>query len=609
MISKFAIIDIDLLRLVIVMNRSNHKNNKISKIKGSILFIAILLFASFFAITFFAAKNVKGGLRDIVSTSSTNGLYTVNNLQIGDYIDGFGTWDAKGDVGEMDLKWRVIDKDDNGTLVRLDYLLPDSTNANNTFLVNGKDGDSTQSYINSEFDWVSKLGTKQGTVSDRKSYGTNYWEQSNLKKFVNQFEQTAFDSVEQKAIKQNPQQKQLLHMIDVAPFYHTDEQNTADGTTNQLINKMTDGYKSGGSNDSGPLSSWTVKNFESTEDWTLREQGKKREVFNKDRVWIYNYFSRKIILDVERDQTSVDILDLMSEDNEQDSTDNQKVSFDESAYYFMDDSVFVLDAKQVVNISVNSKNEESKALKNKNGDGYYKVLNIDGQFKASFTRTPATSGDAITDTFLSIDTTGNKGFLSNYSNDYNAVAPAFYLSNEGIYSNKTEAIKNPGEPNDKTYYEYTLDKDKTAQEKPEIINDELTIETDLNTAYSVEIISTGKGVVFEMLSGTMPKGLEFFDTGVISGTPKQYGKFSFDVAASNAKGNANAKITLTIKSLSTIDLGNNSKSGSWLHVMLTTILIASALGLIVGVTMFVLTQKALGHGGGGTSEPHKRGKR
>ena len=73
----------------------------------------------------------------------------------------------------------------------------------------------------------------------------------------------------------------------------------------------------------------------------------------------------------------------------------------------------------------------------------------------------------------------------------------------------------------------------------------------VNTAYSATLEATGsETIVWSLLKGPFPDGLQLYASGEISGTPTKSGNFTFTVSATNSSGSDTKELTITIKSSS-----------------------------------------------------------
>ncbi|MCL2798407.1 MAG: DUF6273 domain-containing protein, partial [Firmicutes bacterium] len=146
------------------------------------------LFTLFAALVLFSAAAGFLGSRPSAPQSARAAMAT--ELDVGDYIEGFG-----------DLKWRVVGKDENGLLLRTDRA------ALSLFFSMGNAG-----FVNSA---VSVSGSNQLA---RASYGTNYWQQAQIREYLNQPFYTRFSDAEKMIIGQVPQ-KQILWWGDATAVH------------------------------------------------------------------------------------------------------------------------------------------------------------------------------------------------------------------------------------------------------------------------------------------------------------------------------------------------------------------------------------------------------
>lgn len=133
-------------------------------------------------------------------------LYKVKDLQLGDYV-------TMGRFNNYDLEWRITKKDDNGIMLTALHFLS-KTDGNALLMPFSDVSDDTPAGYPNKKDFINKTimhrtSTSKGT--SRMDDGTNYWEQSTIRHYLNQdFFNSAF-TAEQKAIfNQSPQVMQIL---------------------------------------------------------------------------------------------------------------------------------------------------------------------------------------------------------------------------------------------------------------------------------------------------------------------------------------------------------------------------------------------------------------
>jgi len=90
----------------------------------------------------------------------------------------------------------------------------------------------------------------------------------------------------------------------------------------------------------------------------------------------------------------------------------------------------------------------------------------------------------------------------------------------------------------------------------------------LGNVYSAQLTATGTApIIYNIVSGSLPVGLEFHNDGSITGTPLATGTFNFTVVATNAAGDSipknfsiDAGLALAITTAGTLRVGTQNVS-------------------------------------------------
>jgi len=153
------------------------------------------------------------GKSGIVRDNATIQVSFAMDLNIGDYVNDFGTYNNRA------LRWRVIAKDDQGVMLQTERIISQEDDTALVMPYSDTSDTVPAGYPHkSEFinNYVSHKDLSQGSESTyRTDQGTSYWEQSTARYFLNNDFINAFDTQQQNAIVSNPKVKTLLYWTEV----------------------------------------------------------------------------------------------------------------------------------------------------------------------------------------------------------------------------------------------------------------------------------------------------------------------------------------------------------------------------------------------------------
>ena len=441
--------------------KSNHKSKNLVT-----LFFIIGLF--FFSTTLFTTTTI--------SATPTNPqsiyLYKASQLQVGDYIADFGNFNGHS------LRWRVIKKDDQGVMLRTEYLL------------SNQDGSALPIFyddITSNPNAKINEAVRRGDVTQyrtRNDYGTNYYEQSTIRTYLNQTFIQSFTNAQSQAIVTSPKVPVLLAWPDVMSTWDTNKVEFEDGI-------------------SFNHNSTVIRNVQLAQDYS----GKQTYFPNSNGKLIY----------------------ATSESSNLSSLESLKTQAQQSAYYFPEDSIFFAPTDLIIELG------QQSIIKNPKGDTLIKIFSYNNATSAYWSGNPDITPERREEGTQSLTAaqiyvaSGTIAARNAYSQGLTAsLAPSIYLKNDTVLRKGTQ-VSVPNETGQ--YYSYTLS-DITPID-PNITTPTLTNAT-YNTPYTQKIDLNTDDVEVSLTSGTLPQGLSFDpETLTLSGTPQQIGTFNITFQATN----------------------------------------------------------------------------
>ena len=436
-------------------------------------------------------------------------LYRAEQLQVGDYVAELGTYNG------YSLRWRVVAQDNNGTMLRTEYVLSGNGNddayntrwayaeSNKTYKSNAVV--NAQNVVYGEGD-VS--GRSQRTGSALQGFGSNAWFASDMRTLLNDG-RINFGTAES-SIVQTPDRKQQLSWVDVVAEYSD-------------------------SQFEGPAKPQGITVARVT-DFATAESQTGRPMYNTEKIYLNN---------------GTTLSDLQEKD-------------EKSPYYYATDKVFIAPSSKVMEA-------DGKGIKNPMGGSYLVGVSTSGKNTASvWGAEPGGSGynkpssSKETDRWTGINTMQGYFLGSSFYTNGNAsyktrnTMASIYLRPDTVLR-RGNVVGILGETG--TYYSYTLA--NTSIETPEI-EDKALVDGTYNSPYDQTInIATNEVETTITANNASDYGIAVNvnndGTVRISGTPNAVGQVTFTVNTRNnnaTNGTRTKTFTFTIDRAETTDPGS-----------------------------------------------------
>jgi len=469
--------------------------------KTFLLFIlfAIMMFST--STTLVDAFVVNAASREIY-------LYRADQLNVGDYVNNFGTYNSRG------LRWRVISKDTQGVMLQTDRILSDANGDGEVKPYSDTSDTVPDGYPHkSEFinDHVQHrtAPANQNASYFRTNSGTNYWEQSTARYFLNNEFIDSFDQEQQDAMVLSPTIHQLLYWTEVSP-----------GKAGE------DGYAG----------------FNAA--WITGDQGRPQYVdyiAEGNVATAESYSGKKTYYSARLDDGNYVAAVYMN------ATQNRSTTvpfiYDNSPYYDSNDTVFFAPANILQGI------RDSGRLKNQLGKSFVAKVDYNDTLIHTYTsmptmRTGNSPNDAAAVSIVTADSNGDFwNYYANGTTNSAGYAPSIYLKNDTVLKLLGNAANNSGENG--TYYDYELSTE-TAQ-SPTILTtnfDNMTV----GQAKSFGITTNTQDLEISLSSGSLPDGISLdTDNFEIKGTPTKVGIFDFTLSVTNNFGSSNKNFSIAVE--------------------------------------------------------------
>ncbi|MCL2599118.1 MAG: putative Ig domain-containing protein [Firmicutes bacterium] len=503
-----------------------------------LLFLLVGLVASF----------ATPGVADVSAASAFGGVQGrfvsrryAKDLQVGDYVNNLMPY-------RKNQSFRVIAKDAQGVMVRSEFAVPvdnssdpaaDMSAFSNTGVTNEVKDNYGKPFINQ---WMAHR-TNATPDDGRPENGTNYWEQSNIRKTLNDaygvWVGSNPDANRDASVIKNPKVKQPLTWSELA--WRVDGSTDDSGNSDKVILSRNASstyidYAVFGRNADG---SWIGSNTSSAGFTSAEEFSGKKTVYpGKDADgntvnWVY--------------------ADVRSNSNI-DWAGNVNLIYDNNPYYEADDTVFLAP----INVLLS---QDVQALRNFNGGPYMQTLGWDKNPVSAWTSLPASyiginryhyAGTSV----VTLDAAGRLAWSR--AKDTAAMVPCLYLKNDAILTWASKATQINGE--NKQYDRYEI-KNSTVQTPTApsfgtIPNWSTTVGTVVGEKQGELdwlIPVNTQDVNVTLKSGALPDGIKINNgTAVgyvtrLDGTPTKAGTYKFTLQAENSFGTAtSSEFSITI---------------------------------------------------------------
>ncbi|MCL2599368.1 MAG: Ig domain-containing protein, partial [Firmicutes bacterium] len=446
--------------------------------KKLLLGVVLLLVALFFVVP-------TSGLQKVEASTRSEYLFTTDDLKIGDYIRGFGQY------SNQSLDWRVIAIDDQGVMLRTERVLTQANGypdlipfSNVNEQIYGEKVEPAQFASRSLY----PAGLSDVVIADKAVNGTNFWDESTARYFLNGAFYKGFSAEETDRIVQQPQRKQMLEWAFIQRNSQSAGSNLFDEveSIDRSVEYWVDHYL-GGDVGNGAWYYWNKDGID------------KRPINRGNFVWANNKVAAKLIK-----------------------------FYNESSYAIDDQTVFLAPTNFFFDSAANTGLDELKLLRNPIGGDIR--IGVDGLDHTvdTWTDTPVSGNSNNVSgsnnfSVLRFSSSGGSDLLDNTrpARDANtAYQPSIYLKKGETLRLLGEAQSNRGEVNKYKDYEFS-----TQVKVPPQIQGNAPTSATVGVDFSYNIRTNTDDMNLVVSSGELPDGLTLdSDTKTISGKPTKAGQ-------------------------------------------------------------------------------------